>query len=205
MKICRSVLAAGAIVLGTLGAISGNAQSPTSTTEDAGEERLRRVLGAVAAQPLNAAPFVERRTSALFATPQESRGTLSYRPPGTVEKRTTSPIRETLSMTADTVTIDSGTGAPPTVVKVDASQGQLASYVSGLRAILSGDDRLLRQVFDTRLTGSFDNWTLQLLPKGPLPRRGIRKIVVSGTGAHLRQIETTEINGDVLDMAITTR
>ena len=55
----------------------------------------------MAAQPLNAAPFVERRTSVLFATPQESRGTLSYRPPGTVEKRTTSPIRETLTITAD--------------------------------------------------------------------------------------------------------
>ena len=50
-----------------------------------------------------------------------------------------------------------------------------------------------------------DTWTLQLLPRGPLPRRGIRKIVVSGSGAHLRQIETTEINGDVLDMTITTR
>lgn len=205
MKIRRSVVAAGAIVLVMLGALSVHAQSPASTTEDAGDERLRRVLGAVAAQTLSAAPFLERRTSALFATPQESRGTLSFKPPGTIEKRTNSPIRETLTMTADTVTIDSGTGAPPTVVRIDASQGQLASYVSGLRAILSGDDRLLRQFFDTRLTGSFDSWTLQLLPKGPLPRRGIRKIVVSGAGAHLRQIETTEINGDVLDMTITTR
>ena len=205
MKIFRYLLSAGALVLGALAAAPVIAQAPATGVEDAGDERLRRILGAVAAQAFNAAPFVERRTSALFATPQESRGTLSYKPPGTIEKRTTSPIRETLTMTSDTVTIDSGAGTPPTVLRLDAQQGQLASYASGLRAILSGDDKLLRQTFDTRLSGSFDNWTLQLLPKGPLPRRGIRKLVVSGAGAQLRQIETTEINGDVLDLSITAR
>ena len=205
MKICRSVFVAGTIVLATLGVFPAVAQTRAGAPADAGDERLSRILGAVAATPLTAAPFLERRVSELFATPQESRGTLSYKPPGTIEKRTTSPIRETLTITADTVTIDSGTGAPPTVIRIDAQQGPLASYVAGLRAILSGDDKQLRQLFETRLTGNGDTWTLQLLPRGPLPRRGIRKIVVSGSGAHLRQIETTEINGDVLDMTITTR
>ena len=66
------------------------------------------------------------------------------------------------------------TGAPPTVIRIDAQQGPLASYVAGLRAILSGDDKQLRQLFETRLTGNADTWTLQLLPRGPLPRRGIQ-------------------------------
>ena len=201
----RSVFAAGVIVLATLCAFAAAAQTPAGVADDAGDEGLRRLLGAVAGQPLTAAPFLERRISPLFATPQESRGTLSFKPPGTIEKRTTSPNRETLTLTADLVSIDPGTGAPPTVIKVDGQQGQLASYVTGLRAILSGDDKLLRQVFDVRMTGSSDNWTLQLQPKGPLPRRGIRKIIARGVGAQLRQIETTEINGDVVDMTLTAR
>ena len=111
MKTCRSVFAAAAIALGALGTTCALAQTSAGVSDDAGDERLRRILGAVAAQPLAAAPFVERRVSDLFATPQESRGTLSYKPPGTIEKRTTSPIRETLTMSADTVTVDPGTGA----------------------------------------------------------------------------------------------
>lgn len=204
MKIVRSLVAAGAIALGMLGTLPVAAQTRAGAADEAADERLRRVLVAVAGQALTATPFQERRVSALFATPQESRGTLSYRPPGTIEKRTTSPVRETVTITPDTLTIDAGGGAPPTVVRVD-TQATLAAYATGLRAILSGDDKLLQQAFDTRMTGNFDNWSLQLLPKGPAPRRGIRKIVVSGAGAHLRQIETTEINGDVLDMTISTR
>lgn len=201
----RSMCATAVIALATLCASAALAQAPAGVLDDASDEGLRRVLGEVAGQALTAAPFLERRVSPLFATPQESRGTLSFRPPATIEKRTTSPIRETLTLTADLVTIDPGTGAPPTVIRVDSQQGQLASYVTGLRAILSGDDKLLRQVFDVRLARSGDNWTLQLQPRGPLPRRGIRKIIARGVGAQLRQIETTEINGDVVDMIISTR
>lgn len=182
---------------------AAQAQTP-SATNPAEEDRLRRILLAVAARPLDAAPFLERRISPLYASPLELRGTLSFKPPGTIEKRTTSPIREVLTITAETLTIDPGNGAAPTVMKMDA-QGQLSAYVLGLRAILNGDDKLLRQVFDARLSGSFDAWKLQLVPRGVQPRRGIRQIVVSGAGAQLRQIDTTEVNGDLIEMAITAR
>lgn len=182
---------------------SAHAQTQAATGPSE-EERLRRILLAVAARPLEAAPFLERRISPLYATPLELRGTLSFKPPGTIEKRTTSPIREVLTITAETLTIDPGTGVAPTVVKMD-TQGQLSAYVLGLRAILHGDDKLLRQVFDARLSGSFEAWTLQLVPRGVQPRRGIRQIVVSGAGAQLRRIDTTEINGDQIEMAISAR
>jgi len=177
------------------------APAPADGSED---ERLRRILLAVAAQPMSGTPFVERRTSPLYASPLELRGTLSFKPPGTIEKRTTSPIREVLTITSETLTIDAGNGAPPTIVKMD-TQGQLSGYVLGLRAVLTGDDKLLRQAFDTRLSGSFEAWKLLLLPRGAQPRRGIRQILVSGVGAQLRQIDTTEINGDLIEMAIPPR
>ena len=180
-------------------------QAQSQPAADAGtDDRLRRILQAVAARPLDAAPFVERRISPLYASPLELRGTLSFKPPGTIEKRTTSPIREVLTITAETLTLDPGAGAAPTVVRMDA-QGQLSAYVLGLRAILNGDDKLLREVFDAQLSGSFDAWKLQLVPRGVQPRRGIRQIVVSGAGAQLRRIDTTEINGDQIEMTISAR
>ena len=96
-------------------------------------------------------------------------------------------------------------GAPPQVLRLDTQSTHMASYVQGLRAILGGDDKLLGQVFDTRPAGSFDSWRVTLLPKGPPPRRGIRQIVVTGNAGHVQQIETTEVNGDIQLMMITTR
>lgn len=188
-----------------LAGLPGPGRSQAPAAPDAGPDPLlRRILRAVATRPLDAAPFQERRISPLYATPLELRGTLHFTPPATIEKRTTSPIRESLRITADTLTIDPGTGVAPTVLKLE-TQGALSAYVQGLRAILQGDDQLLRQVFDTQLSGSFEAWRLQLTPRGVQPRRGIRQIVVSGAGAQLRRIDTTEVNGDLIEMAISAR
>ena len=194
---------ATAIVLGMLAATPAWAQA-RSASEDAGDERLRRVLAAVAAQPLAAAPFIERRVSALAATPLESRGTLSFTPPALIEKQTISPLRERVTISTDSVTIDAGDGKPPTVIKLEA-QGALSGYGLGLRALLSGNEKLLRQVFDTRITGTFENWKVQLLPKDPALKRGIRHIMVSGSGARLRLIETSETGGDTIEMTLIPR
>ena len=205
MRLVRALAAAFLIALHVLGGMPLRAQTVAATPDASQEEALRKVLAAVAGQPLKEAAFQERRSSALFAKPLESRGTLTFKPSGVIEKQTTYPIRETVTVGADTLTIDAGNGTAPQVVRLDAQSGHLASYVTGLRAILGGDDKALRQVFDTRYTGSFDNWKVTLTPKGPTVRRGIRQIVVSGAGAQLRQIETTEINGDVLEMTLTAR
>lgn len=205
MQFLRHTGASLAIALATLGGLPLAAQTQGAAPDAAAQEVLRKVLLAVAGQPLAAEAFQERRTSALFASPLESRGTLSFKPSGVIEKRTTHPIRETVTIGQQSLTIDAGNGAPPQVIRFDTQGGQTASYVIGLRAVLSGDDTLLRQVFDTRFEGSFDKWKVTLLPKGPPARRGIRQIVVRGAGAQLRLIETTEINGDVLEMTLGAR
>ena len=55
------------------------------------------------------------------------------------------------------------------------------------------------------MTGTFENWKVQLLPKDPALRRGIKHIMVSGSGARLRLIETSETGGDTLEMTIIPR
>ena len=203
MKMFSMAVAASVFALCLCGAMPVLAQA-RSASEEAGDERLRRVLAAVAAQPLAAAPFIERRLSALAATPLESRGTLSFNPAGLIEKQTTSPLRERVIISPETVTIDAGDGKPLTVIRLDA-QGALTGYGLGLRALLSGNEKLLRQVFDTRMSGTFENWKVQLLPRDPALKRGIRHIMVSGSGARLRLIETSETGGDIIEMTIIPR
>lgn len=203
MKMFSMAVMASAFALALCGATPVFAQA-RGASEEAGDERLRRVLAAVAAQPLAAAPFIERRISALAATPLESRGTLSFNPAGLIEKQTTSPVRERVTISPESVTIDAGDGKPVTIIKLEA-QGALTGYGLGLRALLSGNEKQLRQVFDARMTGTFDNWKVQLLPREPALKRGIRHIMVSGSGARLRLIETSETGGDTIEMTIIPR
>ncbi len=67
------------------------------------DKLLAQVLAAVSAKPLDGTPFFERKISTLFSRPLESRGTMSFKPPGVLEKLTTAPIRERVSVANDTI------------------------------------------------------------------------------------------------------
>lgn len=164
---------------------------------------LARVLAEVARQPLKAAPFIERRSSALTASPLESRGTLSYQPSGSFEKRTVTPIQERMTVGLDAITIQGTQGAAQTI-RFEA-QPAMAAYVHGLRAVLAGDAGPLRQHFDTQLTGNIDHWELRLRPRDAAVRRGIAQIVVRGERGQVQVVETTETGGDVNELTILLR
>ena len=164
---------------------------------------LERVLAEVARQPLKAAPFIERRSSALTASPLESRGTLSYLPSGSFEKRSLTPIQERMTVGLDAITIQGAKG-PAQTIRFEA-QPAMAAYVHGLRAVLAGDGGPLRQHFDTQLTGNIDHWELRLRPRDAAVRRGIAQIVVRGERGQVQVVETTETGGDVNELTILLR
>ncbi len=180
--------------------LSATAQTAAPAVVD---DMLARVLAAVASQPLTAAPFIERRSSALSSSPLESRGTLSYQPSGSFEKRTVTPIQERLTVGVDAITIQGGQGAAQTI-RLDA-QPAMAAYAHGLRAVLAGDARPLRQHFETQLTGSLDNWEIRLRPRDAAVRRGLAQIVVRGERGQVQVVETTETGGDVNELTILLR
>lgn len=194
---CWRALVATALLSIALPA-SAQAAAPAAT-----EDMLARVLAEVARQPLKAAPFIERRSSALTASPLESRGTLSYQPSGSVEKRTLTPIQERMIVGVDAITIQGGQGAAQTI-RLDA-QPAMAAYVHGLRAVLAGDARPLRQHFDTQSSGSLDHWEIRLRPRDAAVRRGIAQIVVRGERGQVQVVETTETGGDVNELTILLR
>lgn len=165
------------------------------------DELLGQVLSAVARRPLEQVPFYERRSSAMFNKPAESRGTLSFRAPDRFEKTTTTPIRERLVIVGNLLTLQALEGGEPRTVNLD-EHPQVAGAVQSIRAILAGDPKPLRQHFEVRLTGVLSRWQMTLLPKEPALKRLLRQVVVSGEGGQVKVLETTETSGDVTELTL---
>lgn len=183
-------------------AVSAQAQGQALTplARQPADQLFDQVFIAVARQPLVATPFIERRISALSNRPLESGGTLSFEPSGNIEKFTTAPIRESVVLSGESITVRSANGAANTT-RFDA-QPELAAYTHGLRAILAGDVKSLRRFFEFKAAGTFNRWEIRLMPLDAGMRRAIGQILVSGEKGRLRVIETTESSGDVSELTL---
>lgn len=76
-----------------------------------------------------------------------------------------------------------------------AQQSATAQQNRLFLAVLKGDSSGLRQDFDLSLSGSADNWQLDLTPRSVLLKQVFRAIVISG-GALVQRIELQETQGD---------
>ena len=102
-------------------ALPARAQNLAPLSRPAAAQLLPQVLAAVSRQPFSAVSFVERRLSAMLVMPLESRGTLTRESSGSIEKITTTPIRESVVLTAESMTVRADNGVPK-VVRFDALQ-----------------------------------------------------------------------------------
>ena len=178
----------------------GSIASFPAAAQTESDKLLAQVLAAVSSKPMDAMPFFERKISALFSRPLESKGTLSFKPPGVLEKTTTSPIRERVSVANDTITIQSGDAAAR-IVRLEG-QPTLQAFAQGVRAVVAGDIKPIRQYFEPQMTGSFNQWNLRLVPTDSTMKRVLKQIVVTGQGAQVRLIETTELSGDINELTL---
>ncbi|TRO42210.1 outer membrane lipoprotein carrier protein LolA [Pseudomonas sp. ALS1131] len=76
-----------------------------------------------------------------------------------------------------------------------AQQSATAQQNRLFLAVLKGDSSGLRQDFDLSLSGSADNWQLDLTPRSVLLKQVFKAIVISG-GALVQRIELQETQGD---------
>ena len=74
------------------------------------DDPLARLFSELGAQRERHARFSERKFSALLKKPVESSGTLIFRAPGYLEKRTVEPQRETVRIEGSVVTYESAAG-----------------------------------------------------------------------------------------------
>ena len=133
--------------------------------------------------------------------PLDSSGTLLFQAPGHLEKHTLKPKAESLVLDQGVLTIDSKARNIKRTLVLQEYPAVWA-FVESIRSTLAGDLPTLQRFYKVKLKGDAANWSIRLLPLEQRTRQVMSEIVISGRGAHVSSIETTESNGDHSMMTI---
>lgn len=176
----------------------------------AADDLLARLFSELGAQRERHARFSERKFSALLKTPIESSGTLIFRAPGYLEKRTVEPQRETVQIEGNVVTYEGAAGRSGTQKRTFSLSDAplLAALTESLRATLAGDLPALRRHYDVSMSAPVPQvqtggWQLMLVPRERALLDAVSKVVLRGAGAEIAMVEMVEANGDLTLMQIS--
>ncbi len=173
---------------------------------DGADDELTRLFAELGARKERHAGFIERKFSALLKGPVESSGTLVFRAPDTLERRTVKPQRESVRVEGNTVTYEGtlrGNDQKHTFALTDAPP--LAALIESLRSTLAGDLPALRRHFEVAWapgeTGR--GWQITLTPRERQVREAVSSILMRGAGSELSTVEIIEAGGDLTLLNIT--
>ena len=154
---------------------------------------LPELMKDLSAQKEGRARFVEQKTLSVLSTPIESRGELSFKSPDFLQKKTTQPIQETLTVERDRLILNRG--GKEQIIQLEA-QPEMRAFIDSLRATLSGDLPTLKKSFLVKLSGPANKWTLSLRPLSANLQRILVEVSIQGRNSEILFIETTMLNGD---------
>lgn len=154
---------------------------------------LPELMKNLSAQKEGRARFVEQKTLSVLATPIESRGELTFKSPDFLQKKTTQPILETLTVERDRVILTRG--GKEQVIQLD-TQPEMRAFIDSLRATLSGDLPTLKKSFVVKLTGHANKWALSLRPLSANLQRILVEVSIQGRNSEIMFVETSMLNGD---------
>ena len=146
------------------------------------------------------ATFVEKKYLSLLDKPVESRGELSFTPPGRLEKRTTSPTAERVVVDGDRITLERA-GKRYTMGLHD--QPGVAVLVESIRATLAGDLNGLTKTYSASVAGEAARWKLTLHPLDPAVSTLVERIDIAGEDARVTTVEIFQNDGDRSVMTLT--
>lgn len=171
----------------------------SSAAADWGVADLMRTLGQVKQAK---GRFVERRDLAALTAPLRSSGTLVYVAPGRLEKHTTRPAPESLTLEGERLTIEKIEGGPKRVLNLP-DYPVLWAFVESIRSTLAGDLGTLSRFYRVELSGRPAQWRLVLAPIEPRMREVVREIRIEGREDWIGSISVFEAGGDRSTMTIT--
>ncbi len=184
-------------ILVGLGALLLAGAVPSQAAESWGLEDL---FARFARIPSSNARFTETREIGLLTTPLESSGTLTYRRPDFLEKRTLQPQPEGLRLEGDRLTLTQADGASRTLSI--SAMPEIQTYVESIRATLRGDVPTLMRFYEVALEGTPQDWRMQLTPRAEEARKIVQRILIAGRDATIRRIEVLQADGDRSIMTI---
>jgi hypothetical protein len=159
----------------------------------AADSDLDRLMSALAQRKHGHVTFVEKKYISMLDRPVESSGELLYDAPDRLEKKTLEPKPESLVLEGGTVAAQRGRHH----YVLDLKQyPQIVPFIESIRATLAGDRAALERVFKVDFTGSFDHWTLGLVPRDPKLARTVKEIQIEGEKDLIHSVEIREADGD---------
>lgn len=137
--------------------------------------------------------FTQEQFLALLKSPLRSSGELRYDAPDRLEQRIEHPRPQVLILEHGTLRVQRGRR---TLVMPLEQQPAVLPLVDAVRALLAGDRTALERLFALDFSGSLAEWTLTLTPRDAAAGRALRRILVTGSAASVREIEMTAADGD---------
>lgn len=188
LRLCSRALAALCITAACI-PVSTHAQDGLSYQE------LSEVL---APRPNVKVAFEETRTLSVLKAPVVMEGWVRFVPPSRFERYVTAPIQERFIIDGDTIVIVDDRGRMDTLATSD--HPVLQALADGVRATLLGDLETLQVRFDVAVSGTRENWRIDLTPKTDKLKTYLQGMRFGGTEHLVTEMTIVEANGDVIGM-----
>lgn len=153
------------------------------------QDAMAQVMAALAAVRESHARFVEEKDIPEIEGLLTSRGTLSWRAPDRLEKRTTEPFEERLLVEGDRLLLDRPDRDLHQELALDTAP-EIRPLVEAIRATLAGDATTLRRYFDIDFSGDQARWRMVLTPRSMRVLAAVQRIVLEGQGGAVLVVET---------------
>jgi hypothetical protein len=154
---------------------------------------LDQLMKSLAQRKHGTVRYVEEDYFAILDRPVKSSGVLVYDAPDHLEKRTLEPKPESLTLEGDQMTVQRG---HRTYHMRLSSYPQVAPFVDAVRDTLAGNEEALQQVFKVGLTGSMEDWRLQLVPLDKGIARKVEQVQIAGAQDEIRSVAILQRDGD---------
>ncbi len=160
---------------------------------------LDALMGLLGRVKSGEATFVEQRRVEMIDRTLVSSGTLSFRAPDTFVRETLKPRHEKLAVSGNTITMSLGERSR--TMALDASP-EASVIVEALRGTLTGNRATLERLFESRVSGSAEQWSLELVPRDLRLRGQVASVRISGRGSMAREVQVLIADGDRSTMTI---
>lgn len=145
------------------------------------------------------ATFTEQRFIKGLDRPLSASGVLAFSAPDRFVRRTLKPRPESMTVEGNTITLTRGSRSRR--FTLDAAP-EMVAVVEAFRGTLTGNEQTLQRFFAPALTGTADEWVLDLVPVDAALAQRVRRIRIGGSGADMNRIEIELADGDRSVMTI---
>jgi outer membrane lipoprotein-sorting protein len=152
-----------------------------------------RLFADFAKSPGFSASFEEKKQIKLLRDPIVNRGRLYFASPSLFARHIDRPFRSGIFLKKDMIILWDGRGTK--TVSLDRHPA-VAALATSFLSLLQGDRKQLERNYSIEFNGSYQAWTLELLPKQATLKKLISAMSFSGKGLQLTQMNLTEASGD---------